>query len=38
MKTQVGDGLDKLFGFRGQSNDVSDKSFFVLTYMVLCDK
>ena len=38
MKTQVENGLSKLFGFRGQTIDVSDQAVFTLKYLVLHDE
>ena len=38
VRTQVKNGLSKLFGFRGQTIDVSEKAVFTLKYSVLHDE
>ena len=37
VKTQVENGLNKLFYFQGQTIDVSDQSIFTLNYLGLHD-
>ena len=38
VKTQVENGLSKLFNLRGQTIDVSDPAVFILKYLVLHDE
>ena len=38
MKNKVGNGMNKLFNFRGQIINVSYRDIFALTYEVLHDK
>ena len=38
VKTQVGNGLSKLFNFWVHTIDVSDQSVFTLTYLALHDE
>ena len=38
VKTQVENGLNKLFNLRGQTIDLSDQAVFTLKYLVLHDE